>query len=213
MELKETFLLIENHWLSIVITAWVIYFMFKIANLFYLKLERKIINEHSKDLKNKFPETIKKNTHISQLLYKTLYQTWWDRAYIFEYHNWWHSISWIDFLKCSNTFEVVNDWVNPQQLVMQNIPIWFFWFWNQKILEKSKIIFQNIEDLKISDNSIYQNLKQQNIKSIYILWLYDSQWNPIGFFWLEFLKKQAEKEKINISDLEILSYKIAWLLY
>ena len=60
MELKETFLLIENHWLSIVITAWVIYFMFKIANLFYLKLERKIINEHSKDLKNKFPETIKK---------------------------------------------------------------------------------------------------------------------------------------------------------
>ena len=107
----------------------------------------------------------------------------------------------------------MNDWVNPQQLVMQNIPIWFFWFWNQKILEKSKIVFQNIEDLKISDNSIYQNLKQQNIKSIYILWLYDSQWNPIGFFWLEFLKKQAEKEKININDLEILSYKIAWLLY
>jgi hypothetical protein len=48
--------------------------MFKITNLFYIKLERKIIKDHAKDLKEKWPETIKKNTIIHQLLYKALYE-------------------------------------------------------------------------------------------------------------------------------------------
>ena len=109
--LEKFFILIENHWITTVISTGVLYFMFKVANLLYSRVEQKIIKWHSKDLKEKLPKTIEKNSTIHQLLYKALYQLNCDRAYIYEYHNGWHSISGIDFLKASNTFEVVNDCV------------------------------------------------------------------------------------------------------
>jgi hypothetical protein len=82
-----------------------------------------MISQHAKDLKEKWPMTIEKNNLIQQLLYKAMYEFGGDRAYIFEYHNGGHSISGIDFLKASNTFEVCNATIHPQQILLQNLPV------------------------------------------------------------------------------------------
>lgn len=212
--MESTIIAIENHWITFVITAFVLYYMAKITNLYYTKLEKKIIKDHAKDLKQKWPDTIKNSTIIHQLLYKALYLYNWDRAYIFEYHNGGHSISWIDFLKASNTFEVVNENIQQHQKELQNLPIGMFAFTNLKILKKQTIYITDVEDIKNEDLWVYQMLKQQNIKSICIIGLYDAQWHPIWFFGIDYTSKQMDKFGENMKkDLEILSYKIAGLLY
>lgn len=87
MPIDQIVLLIENKGISFLITVGVLYYMFKLANLFYSRLESKIIKNHAKDLKENWPKTIEKNTIIHQLLYKALYEFRADRAYVFEYHN------------------------------------------------------------------------------------------------------------------------------
>lgn len=78
---------LANNGIMFVVTAMVLYFLFKIGNVLFAKFERKIITQHSKDLKKKRPQTIEKNNIIQQLLYKAMYEFGGDRAYIFEYHN------------------------------------------------------------------------------------------------------------------------------
>jgi len=148
MSVESTMIAIENHGITFVITAIVLYYMVKITNLYYTKLEKKIIKDHAKDLKQMWPQTIEKNTIVHQLLYKALYEYHCDRAYIFEYHNGGHSISWIDFLKASNTFEVVNENVQQHQKDLQNLPIGMFAFTNLKILKKQIMCIKDIETLK-----------------------------------------------------------------
>lgn len=214
MTLESTLIAIENHGITFVVTAFVLYYMAKIANLYYTKLEKKIVSDHAKDLKEKWPQTIEKNTIVHQLLYKALYEYRWDRAYIFEYHNGWHSISGIDFLKASNTFEVVNENVQQHQKSLQNLPIGMFAFWNLKILQKQAICIPDIETVKNEDVWAYQVLKQQDIKSIYLIGLYDAQGHPIWFFGLDYTGNEMPKCTDQMKkDLEILSYKIAGLLY
>ena len=172
-----------------------------------------MITQHSKDLKEKRPQTIEKNNIIQQLLYKAMYEFGGDRAYIFEYHNGWHSISGIDFLKASNTYEVVKGTVQPQQLMMQNLPVGVFAFWNMKVLQK-QIICRNVEDISKEDLWAYQVLKQQGVTSLYIIGLYDAKGYPIGFLWIDYIKgtmPQMEDEKHR--EIERLSYQISGLLY
>ena len=214
MSVESTIILVENHGITFVITAGVLYYMFKITNLYYKKLESKIVKDHAKDLKEKWPDTIEKSTIIHQLLYKALYEYKWDRAYIFEYHNGGHSISWIDFLKASNTFEVVNENIQQHQRDLQNLPIGMFAFTNLKILKKETMCIKDIETLKHEDLWIYQMLKQQGIKSMYVNGLFDAQWHPIWFFGIDYTWSEMTTCNVKMQkDLEILTYKIAGLLY
>lgn len=204
---------IENHWVTFVITAGVIYYLFKVANVFYVKFERKMISTHAKELKERWPQTIEKNNLIHQLLYKAMYEFKGDRAYIFEYHNGGHSISGIDFLKASNTFEVVNSRIQPQQLWLQNLPVWVFAFWNIKVLNR-QVICKNVEDIQREDLWAYQVLKQQGVKSVYIIGLYDAKGYPIGFFWIDYIASEMPKMSDQMKkEIEILSYQISGLLY
>lgn len=204
---------IENHWISFVITAWVLFYLFKVANVFYLKFERKMINTHAKDLKERWPQTIEKNNLIHQLLYKAMYEFKGDRVYIFEYHNGGHSISGIDFLKASNTYEVVNQRIQPQQIGLQNLPVWVFAFWNVKVLNR-EVICKHVDEIKTEDLGAYQVLKQQGVNALYIIGLYDAKGYPIGFFGIDYISWKMPKMSDELKkEIEILSYQISWLLY
>jgi len=87
MPIEEIIKAISNYGITFVVTAGVLYYLFKVANVFYVKFERKMINTHAKELKEKWPMTIEKNNLITQLLYKAMYEFGGDRSYIFEYHN------------------------------------------------------------------------------------------------------------------------------
>lgn len=213
MWVDEIMKAIGNHWVTFIITAWVLFYLFKIANLFYVKFERKMISTHAKELKEKWPQTIEKNNMIQQLLYKAMYQFGGDRAYIFEYHNGGHSISGIDFLKTSNTYEVCNNSIAPQQIMLQNLPVGVFAFRNMKVLNR-QIICKHIEDISKEDMWAYQVLKQQGVKSVYIIGLYDAKGYPIGFFGIDYVTKNMKDfSSDEYRDLERLSYQISGLLY
>ena len=191
----------------------VLYYLFKITNLFYLKFERKMISTHAKDLKERWPQTIEKNNLIHQLLYKAMYEFKGDRVYIFEYHNGGHSISGIDFLKASNTYEVVNTRIQPQQISLQNLPVWVFAFWNVKVLNR-EVICRKVEDIQKEDLGAYQVLKQQGVNALYIIGLYDAKGYPIGFFGIDYISnKMPYKDENFKKQIEILSYQISGLLY
>ena len=87
MPIEEIIKAISNYGVTFVVTAGVLFYLFKVSNVFYVKFERKMINTHAKELKEKWPQTIEKNNLIQQLLYKAMYEFGGDRAYIFEYHN------------------------------------------------------------------------------------------------------------------------------
>lgn len=204
---------IENHWVTFIISTWVIYYLFKVANVFYIRFERKMINTHAKYLKDKWQQTIEKNNLVHQLLYKALYEYKGDRAYIFEYHNGGNSISGIDFLKASNTFEVLNAGISPQQANLQGLPVGMFAYWNMKILQRQNIC-THVEELKKEDVWVYQMLAKQEIKWVIVFGLYDAKGYPIGFFGIDYVNNKMpvfnEKQK---KDLEVLSYQISGLLY
>lgn len=77
-----------------------------------------------------------------------------------------------------------------------------------------EVICKNVEDIEREDLGAYQIIKQEGIKAIYVIGLYDSKGYPIGFFGLDYmtsgLPDLTEKQK---KDLEILSYQISGLLY
>lgn len=213
MWVEEIIKAVSNYGITFVITAMVLYYLFKVSNVFYTKFERKMINNHSKDLKEKWPQTIEKNNLIHQLLYKSMYEFGWDRAYIFEYHNGGHSISGIDFLKASNTYEVVNSMIAPHQISLQNLPVGVFAYWNLRVLNR-EIINKKIDEIEREDLGAYQIIKQDGVKSVYIIGLYDAKGYPIGFFGLDYINNDmpqlTEKQK---KDLEVISYQISGLLY
>lgn len=213
MPIDEIFKAVSNYGITFVVTCGVLFYLFKVANVFYVKFERKMITQHAKDLKEKWPMTIEKNNLIQQLLYKAMYEFGGDRAYIFEYHNGWHSISGIDFLKASNTFEVCNSLIQPQQILLQNLPVGVFAFWNMRVLNRQTIC-KDVEDISKEDMGAYQVLKQNGVKSVYIIGLYDAKGYPIGFFGIDYIAHELpqftdEQHK----SLERISYQISGLLY
>lgn len=213
MPIAEIIKIIENHGITFVITAWVLWYLFKVANVFYVKFERKMISTHAKELKERWPQTIEKNNLIHQLLYKAMYEFKWDRVYIFEYHNGGHSISGIDFLKASNTYEVVNNRIQPQQISLQNLPVWVFAYWNVRVLNRQTIC-KKVDDIEREDLWAYQILKQNGVRSVYIIWLYDAKGYPIGFFWVDYIADDMPKFTDEMHrDIERLSYQISGLLY
>lgn len=89
-----------------------------------------------------------------------------------------------------------------------------FAYWNMKILNRDIVCVEDVDDFKDKDLGVWQIMKQQDIKSIYMVGLYDAQGNPIGFFGLEYtLDKMLSCNTKMKHDLEVLSYKIAGLLY
>ena len=213
MTIEQVIKIIATDGLTLLVTAWVLFYLFKVANVFYLKFERKMIAQHSKDLKEKRPMTIEKNNLIQQLLYKAMFEFWGDRAYIFEYHNGGHSISGIDFLKVSNTFEVCNTTIQHQQILLQNLPVWVFAFWNMNVLNK-KTICRDVDDVSKEDLWAYQVLKQNGVQSVSIVWLYDAKGLPIGFLGIDYItgkKKKMTNEKRK--QFEKLSYQVSGILY
>lgn len=213
MLIAEIIKIIENHGITFVITAWVLWYLFKVANVFYVKFERKMISTHAKELKERWPQTIEKNNLIHQLLYKAMYEFKWDRVYIFEYHNGGHSISGIDFLKASNTYEVVNNRIQPQQISLQNLPVWVFAYWNVRVLNRQTIC-KKVDDIEREDLWAYQILKQNGVRSVYIIWLYDAKGYPIGFFGVDYIADDMPKFTDDMHrDIERLSYQISGLLY
>lgn len=123
---------------------------------------------------------------VQQLTYHLLKEFNANRISVYEFHNGGKTITGIDFKKCSNTYEAVGLGIEEKYNEYQNIPISVNFLWNKLLMDKKPIFISDISILEKTDNTIYQILKSQGIKSYYSKLINDYNGKPIGFITIIF---------------------------
>ena len=95
-----------------------------------------------------------------------------DRTYIFERNE-----SGSD----DNTYEWTADGVAPEKETLQNVPPEVCASWYRNFGVGKHIVIESLENIRETDTLQYENLKRQNIHSLVVVPLYDSE-KLIGFY-------------------------------
>jgi len=205
--------LLNRYWFPLVALVLLILWLKPYIDAMLLNAIHNSEKDKLKKIQENWEAWVKLANRINKILYQLLYTYWACRVYVFQYHNWWKSISWIDFQRASNTYEVVSNWIKPEISLKQNLPIGVFAYWNLRIVQNKCIHYSDIERLKEEDLATYQSVKSQWIKSIYVIWLYDDNNLPIWFVWMEFCDTKVKLTDKQIGEFKQESMKLWWLLY
>jgi len=182
------------------------------------QLNKALAASHSEKEKKKvefsqaFRTKVKSADKVINILSQLMYKFGADRAFIFEYHNGGHNgVTRADFIKCSNTFEVVNAGVEPRQFTLKDVHIAMFGAWNKPIVENQPIDIPNLEDISNSDANTYAFLKSWGVKASFIRGLYDGSGNPVAFMGIDFTREarsltQEEKELLKECSLRLAEF-------
>lgn len=192
--------------------------------LFVLDMRRQLnkamsITQETKDKKKEefsqaFRTKVKSVDSVINILSQLMYKFGADRAFIFEYHNGGHNgVTRADFIKCSNTFEVVNAGIDPRQFTLKDVHIAMFGAWNKPIMESQPIDIPNLEDIAHTDANTYAFLRSWGVKASYIRGLYDGAGNPVGFMGIDFTRSSHELTKQQKDLLKECSLRLAGFLY
>ena len=95
-----------------------------------------------------------------------------DRTYIFE-----QNMAGCD----DNTYEWVAEGVEPEKENLQNVPPEVCASWYRRFRVGKHIVIERLEDIRESDPLQYENLRQQSIRSLVVVPLYDGK-RIIGFY-------------------------------
>ncbi len=120
-----------------------------------------------------------------------------ERAYIFEKNQ-----SGGD----DNTYEWTAAGVTPEKKNLQNVPPEVCENWYRYFRENKNIVYDDIEKMRDEDPLQYENLKNQNIRSIVVVPLYDDD-RATGFYGIDNPPKQALEQTLNM--LRIVGYFIS----
>ena len=123
---------------------------------------------------------------VQQLIYHLLNEFDADSVSVFEYHNGGKTINGVDFKKCSNTYEAVGHGIEEKYNEYQNIPLSINFLWNKLLMDKKSILITDICSLEKTDQTIFQILKSQGIKSYYARLINDYNGKPIGFIVIKY---------------------------
>lgn len=149
----------------------------------------KIINKDEPLTDEKMDKFAVNANRVQQLTYHLLSEFDADRISVYEYHNGGKTITGIDFKKCSNTYEAVGIGIEERYNEHQNIPISVNFLWNKLLMDKKPIYISDISSLEQTDNTIFQILKSQGIKSYYSRLINDYNGKPIGFMIIKYYTK------------------------
>jgi hypothetical protein len=126
---------------------------------------------------------------VRQLAYYLLNEFEADRVSIYEYHNGGKSVAGVNFKKCSNTYEATGKGMDEIYNEQQNLPISVNFLWNKLLIDKKPILISDIHSLEEKDNTIYQILDSQGIKSYYSRLILNYNFIPIGFIIITYYNK------------------------
>lgn len=206
--LKEIGLWIENHGLALFL---VLYYLRKIQpEISKIQNPQK---EYLENLKNNREANVQKGQEIREILSRIMYGLGADRAYLFQFHNGGINLGGIEFLKLSNTHEVVNSGIRPQIKNLQQLPISAFANFVKSVGTGKPFYVHNVEDLKDKDLGLYETLTMQGIKSIYAVGVYDYNNSPLGFVGIDYTKQVTDLTTAQQNTLENASYQISGYLY
>lgn len=220
-EIEPTLTLIERYGIlsiAVVILALFAFFlvrwvMKKEANQTkrLMEIEDKFINFLEKrDVKEEISNDVldkhaKNNYKIQTLLYNLLNQVDADRVMIYEYHNGGKTLTGVNFIKCTCTYDATDLGIPSKKSEHGNIPISTHYIWNKLLLERNPIICPNI---KLENDSVMsQILKTEKVQSYYSFLLNDYDGKPIGFMTVEFLTnfKRLDDQDMNFLNNQALT--------
>ena len=161
----------------------IIRFLQQIPNMIIYQEEKK------KKLKNNLPSSILRNKIINSTLEKMVYEAGADRAYLLQFHNGGENIRGIPFVK----FSITNEWcpisVPRESQNYKDAPIGIFSGLSYYTMQKKKLYFPDVEDMKTYDSGSYAIFKSKKVESAYVSGIFDLQDCLLGLVVLEHFEK------------------------
>lgn len=176
-------------------------------------IERKD-EEKTRNYSENLPAYIDVAGQITRLLRDYMRDVEADRCYVFQYHNGGHNVAGLDFVKCSNTHEVVARGITPQMGNLQSLPISMFFLWNKRIVDHNFVQCADIQCFADEgDYTSYEILKNQDIKSVYVVGIYDlTNKVPLGFIGVDYCRDYYPMDDEQFERLIDLAGKVSALL-
>jgi len=164
-------------------------------------IKNEMKTEHVQEINRSIANSVNSDIKVNELLKELLHSLEGDRVYITLYHNGGTFTNGIPFIKATIIFEAVSLGTLPYISYYQQLPISMYACYNKSILSKSLMKITDIEKFQLEDVSTYEMLKNKQVKSIYVIGLYEDR-IPIGFLGIEYCR---EKRDLDSVDVEILS--------
>jgi len=163
-------------------------------------INKLVSKDTEEDIDEKLSNYAKNANRVRVLINRILNEFEADRIAVYEFHNGGKSISGVDFKKCSNTYETTNKGIDELYNEQQNLPISVNFLWNKLLIDKKPIFISNIHTLEQTDNTIFQILDSQGIKSYYSKLILNYNSKPIGFIVITYYYKNVT---LNNEELRI----------
>lgn len=197
-------------------TWFLIKFILRMMKRQEKKIDELIIKLVSKDDEYEIEEKLRNGAvnanRVRQLIYQLLNEFEADRVSVYEYHNGGKSVAGVDFRKCSNTYEATAKGIDEIYNEQQNLPISVNFLWNKLLIDKKPILISNIHTLEQTDNTIFQILNNQGIKSYYSRLILNYNNKPIGFIVITFYNKNVSLDNEQLKIFNDTSISIGGLI-
>lgn len=161
------------------------------------------LNKAKKTIEETIPQKIKKQCDIDYLIINKMEEIKEflraDRVQVYDFHNGGHFANGRSALKVSCTYEVCRAGVKSYQMYLQSIPLNCIPQFIKTLLNKNRMIINDLEEIKDIMPATYSLKKSQNIKSYFDIILNNEENEPIGFLAIQY----ENENKVNFSEKEL----------
>ena len=161
------------------------------------------LNKAKKTIEETIPQKIKKQCNIDYLIINKMEEAKEflraDRVQVYDFHNGGHFANGRSALKVSCTYEVCRAGIKSYQMYLQSIPLNCIPQFIKTLLNKNRMIINDLEEIKEIMPATYSLKKSQNIKSYFDIILNNEENEPIGFLAIQF----ESINKVNFSEKEL----------
>lgn len=161
------------------------------------------LNKAKKTIEETIPQKIKKQCNIDYLIInkmeevKELLNA--DRVQVYDFHNGGHFANGRSALKVSCSYEVCRAGIKSYQMYLQSIPLNCIPQFIKMLLNKNRMIINDLEEIKDIMPATYSLKKSQNVKSYFDIVLNNEENEPIGFLAIQY----ENENKVNFSEKEL----------
>lgn len=161
------------------------------------------LSKAKKTIEETIPQKIKKQCNIDYLIInkmeevKELLNA--DRVQVYDFHNGGHFANGRSALKVSCTYEVCRAGIKSYQMYLQSIPLNCIPQFIKMLLNKNRMIINDLEEIKDIMPATYSLKKSQNVKSYFDIILNNEFNEPIGFLAIQY----EDENKVNFSEKEL----------
>ena len=161
------------------------------------------LDKAKKSIEETIPQKIKKQCDIDYLIINKMEEAKEflnaDRVQVYDFHNGGHFANGRSALKVSCTYEVCRAGVKSYQMYLQSIPLNCIPQFIKTLLNKNRMIINDLEEIKDIMPATYSLKKSQNIKSYFDIILNNEENEPIGFLAIQY----ENENKVNFSVKEL----------